>query len=90
VNDLSLAELARVAGMDLFRFVRAFKTATGHTPHHYVLQARIDRAKEFLHDPKVSISDVALRTGFANPSHFAATFHRISGTTPRAWRSTVV
>ena len=89
-SDLSLAGLAKVVDMDVFRFVRAFKTATGHPPHHYVLLARVDRAKELLHDPKLSISEIALRTGFATPSHFATTFHRISGTTPRAWRNTVV
>jgi AraC family transcriptional regulator len=85
-GHVSLAELATVAGMNAFRFLRAFKLATGQPPHRYLLRARVDRAKSLLDHPGLSISEVALRTGFASASHFAATFHRITGSTPRSWR----
>jgi AraC family transcriptional regulator len=84
--DLSLSELAGVVGMNVFRFVRAFKAATGQPPHRYLMQTRVDRAKELLRTSDLSVSDVALRTGFPNPSHFAVTFRRIAGSSPRAWR----
>jgi AraC family transcriptional regulator len=84
--DLSLPELAGLVGMDVFRFVRAFKAATGQPPHRYLMQARVDRAKALLRASDLPVSDVALRTGFPNPSHFAVTFRRIVGNTPRAWR----
>jgi AraC family transcriptional regulator len=88
-RPLSLRELAACVEMDVFRFVRAFKQGTGVPPHRFVLEARIERAKALLRDPALSISDVALRTGFATPSHFAATFRRIAGATPRAYRGAI-
>lgn len=85
-SDVSLRELATVAGMNTFHFLRAFKAATGQPPHRYLLQARVDRAKSLLDDPGLSISEVALRAGFASASHFSTTFHRMAGSTPRSWR----
>lgn len=86
-TPLSLERLASVAGMDLFRFARAFKQSTGSSPHRYLLEARINLAKELLRDPSGSITEIALRTGFATPSHFSVTFRRIAGVTPRAFRA---
>lgn len=83
---LTLQRLADLAEMDLFRFVRAFKQSTGLSPHRYVVEARIARSKELLRDERVSITEIALRTGFATPSHFSVTFRRITGMTPRAFR----
>ncbi len=85
-TPLSLERLASVAGMDLFRFARAFKQSTGSSPHRYILEARITRAKELLRDRSVPITEIALQTGFATPSHFSVTFRRITGVTPRAFR----
>jgi AraC family transcriptional regulator len=83
---LSLRDLAGVAGMEVFRFVRAFKEATGLPPHRYVLHARVDRSKELLADRSLSISEVAIRTGFATPSHFSTVFRRVASATPRDYR----
>lgn len=86
-TPLSLERLASVAGMDLFRFARAFKQSTGSSPHRYLLEARINLAKELLRDPSRPITEIALQTGFATPSHFSVTFRRIAGVTPRAFRA---
>jgi AraC family transcriptional regulator len=83
---LTLQRLADLADMDLFRFVRAFKRATGASPHRYVLDMRIARAKELLRDPTLPITDIAMQTGFASPSHFSVTFRRIANVTPREFR----
>lgn len=85
-TPLSLERLAAVAGMDLFRFARAFKQSTGSSPHRYLLEARITRAKELLRYRGLPITEIALQTGFATPSHFSVTFRRITGVTPRAFR----
>ncbi len=84
---LSLRALANVAEMDVFRFVRAFKQATGLPPHRYLLVARIERAKALLADPGLSISEIALRSGFATPSHFSTVFRRVTSATPRDYRA---
>jgi AraC family transcriptional regulator len=83
---LTLRSLADLAGMEVFRFVRAFRQSTGVPPHRYVLEARIARAKELLADRTLTVTEVALRTGFATPSHFSVTFRRIADATPRAYR----
>jgi AraC family transcriptional regulator len=83
---LALQQLAVLAGMDVFRFGRAFKQSTGVSPHRYVLEARIGRAKVLLGERALSVTEVALATGFATPSHFSVTFRRLAGVTPRAWR----
>lgn len=83
---LRLQTLARLAGMDVFRFIRTFKQSTGLSPHRYVMEARIARAQELLADRSLSITEIALRTGFATPSHFSVTFRRIARVTPRAYR----
>jgi AraC family transcriptional regulator len=88
-TPLSLERLASVAGMDLFRFARAFKQSTGSSPHRYVLEARILRAKELLRDRTIPITEIAYRTGFASPSHFSVTFRRITNVAPRAFREGV-
>lgn len=85
-QPLALRTLAGLAGMDLYRFVRAFKQSTGLSPHRYLLQARIARAKQLLSNRALSVTEIALQTGFATPSHFSVTFRRIVGTTPRAYR----
>jgi AraC family transcriptional regulator len=85
-TPLSLERLASVAGMDLFRFARAFKQSTGSSPHRYVMEARIMRAKELLRDRTISITEIAYRTGFASPSHFSVTFRRVTNIAPRAFR----
>jgi AraC family transcriptional regulator len=84
----SLSTLADLAGMELFRFVRAFKCSTGLSPHRYVLDARITHAKDLLRNRALSITDAAIRTGFATPSHFAVTFRRLTGMSPGEFRRT--
>ena len=85
-RNVALRDLAALVEMDLFGFVRAFKQSTGLPPHQFVLRARVERAKALLRDGRLSISDVALATGFATPSHFATTFRRLTRATPRAFR----
>jgi AraC family transcriptional regulator len=82
----SLRFMADLAGLDLYRFVRGFKQSTGMSPHQYVLEARVSHAKALLRDPALSITEIALRTGFATPSHFSVTFRRMAGARPRDFR----
>lgn len=85
-RDLSLVELARVAGLSPHYFLHLFKRAFGVTPHRYVLEQRVAAARGLLKDESLSISEVALALGFADQSHFTATFRRILGTTPNRFR----
>ena len=89
-EDISLSQLATIAGMSPHYFSQLFKQSTGRTPYHYVLLKRIERAKEELCNPKSSITDAALGAGFQNPSNFARVFRQLEGTTPSRFRADYV
>jgi len=85
-QDLGLAELATVAGLSQFHFARAFRKSTGLTPQHYLMERRIERAKQLLSDDDLPIVEVSLRTGFKNQSHFTTLFRKFTNVTPKVWR----
>jgi AraC family transcriptional regulator len=86
-ENISLSQLAAIAGMSPHYFSELFKQSTGRAPHNYVLLQRIERAKQQLRDPKRSIIDAGLDSGFQNPSHFARMFRKLEGTAPSKFRA---
>jgi AraC-like DNA-binding protein len=76
-ENISLSQLAAIAGMSPHYFSELFKQSTGRTPHNYVLLQRVERAKQHLRDPKGSIIDAGLNSGLQNPSHFARVFRKL-------------
>lgn len=88
-DDLSLSQLAAIAGMSPHYFAEMFKQSTGRAPHQYVLLRRIERAKERLRDAKCSVIEAALAAGFQNPSHFARMFRKFVGISPSRFQSQI-
>jgi AraC family transcriptional regulator len=86
-GDLSLAQLAAVAGMSPHYFAELFRMSTGQAPHQYVLLQRIEQAKQGLLIPGRSVIEVGLDAGFQNPSHFARVFRKFVGTSPSRFQS---
>lgn len=84
-TNVSLQELASLAGLSPFYLCRAFRKATGMTLHAYQIQVRISRAKRLLMQGR-AISEVAFETGFYDQSHFGANFKRLVGVTPGQYR----
>ncbi|MGK9232580.1 AraC family transcriptional regulator [Inquilinus limosus] len=89
-EDISLAGMAAAAGMGADSFARRFKAATGTAPYAFVLEERIRRAEALLRDTAVPLGAVAMRLGFSSQSHFTATFRRLRGVTPRAYRMRIL
>jgi AraC family transcriptional regulator len=85
-EDVSLSDLAAVAGLSTHHFGEAFKTSTGRSPHRYLIERRIRRGKELLLGADRSIAEVALAIGFASHSHFTDNFRKLTGTTPSRFR----
>ena len=85
-EDLSLAVLAEIAGMNLFYFSRLFKQSTGLSPHRYVLEQRIRRSQHFLRTSDMTILEASVRTGFSDQGHFTKVFRRVVGVTPTDYR----
>jgi AraC family transcriptional regulator len=87
--DLKLADLAAIADLSPFHFSHQFKQAMGVAPYQYVLQQRIERAKQLLKQTNHSIVEIALLCGFNSHSHLGKQFRQATGTTPSAYRASV-
>jgi AraC family transcriptional regulator len=85
-EDISLDDLAELTGLTAKHFSRAFKQSTGLPPHQYLISQRIEAAKRCLVKAETSLADIALACGFADQSHFAATFRKVVGMPPGTWR----
>jgi AraC-like DNA-binding protein len=85
-GDLSLANLARQCGLSTAHFARAFRQSVGMPPHQWLMQHRVDHARELLLSSPMALSDIALACGFASQSHFTRALTRRVGTSPGAWR----
>jgi AraC family transcriptional regulator len=82
----SVRELAAAVDLSPTHFCTAFKQSTGCSPHRYLVIRRIARAKELMEDRRLSLTEIALSSGFSSSSQFATTFRRIEGATPTAYR----
>jgi AraC family transcriptional regulator len=85
-EDLSLARLAEIAGMSTHYFAELFRQSTGEAPHRYVLERRIERAKDCLRNPARSVVEAGIDAGFQNASHFARMFRKFVGVSPSRFR----
>jgi transcriptional regulator GlxA family with amidase domain len=85
-DSIDLATLAAVAGLSSHHFAREFKQSTGLTPHHYLIQKRVERAQEMLAHTALSLSDIAYAVGFSDQSHLARHFRQLLGVTPAPFR----
>ena len=82
----SLAELARVAGVSRYHFLRTFKRVTGVTPHQWLLRARLADAANRLATSREPVTGIALDAGFEDLSHFIHSFRAEFGVSPRHYR----
>jgi transcriptional regulator GlxA family with amidase domain len=79
--------LARVSHVSEAHFARSFKEAFGVPPHRYLLTRRIERATALLRDTDLSITDIALQTGWNSMGTFGRTFRDITGESPGEFRA---
>lgn len=83
-ESLSLADLARLAGASRFQTLRAFRRATGLTPHAYLVQRRVALARRLI-GQGLPLAEAAAASGFFDQSHMTRHFTRILGITPGAY-----
>src|SRR5215469_14610066 len=84
--QLSLQSLAQESGYSRVHFVRMFRAATGRSPHNYLLNMRVERARELLSNPALSLIEIALDCGFSSHSHMTRVFRQFLGITPSEYR----
>lgn len=86
-EDLTLDNIAGIAGFSKYHFSRLFKQFTNCTFYKYLNQKRISYAVSLLADPSISITEVALRSGFSSLSAFIRMFKIIKQCTPTEFRN---
>jgi AraC family transcriptional regulator of arabinose operon len=81
----ALAKLVQLSGN---QFTRLFKAATNATPSQYIIQQRLNRARELLDTTMLSVSEIADILGYPDVFAFSRQFRRKTGVSPRQWRAT--
>lgn len=89
-TDCTLNIFASIAELSCYHFIREFKNSTGKTPFEYLLDVRIEKARQLLADNNLSITEVYTRCGFNSASHFINNFKNRIGVTPSYYRSNII
>ena len=86
-EDIKLADLAQLLDISQFHFSHLFKQSIGVSPYQYVIQQRVERAKQLLKQTDQPIMDIAFLCGFNSHSHLSKQFRQLTGMTPKAYRA---
>jgi AraC family transcriptional regulator len=86
-GPIGLHDLAREASLSRFYFAKLFRNTVGHSPYQYVLERRIEQAKEMLALGESSSAEIASALGFSSESHLALAFRQHTGLAPAEFRS---
>jgi AraC family transcriptional regulator len=85
-TNLTLSQLAAEANLSQDHLIRTFRQNLGMTPHQYVMQRRIEKAKELLISTNTPIAELSMATGFSDQSHLSTAFRRAVGQSPARYR----
>jgi AraC family transcriptional regulator len=85
-DEIPVAELARVAGLSTFHFARMFTLAVGISPNRYVSRLRLEQAMADVAAGKLSLTQIAFKSGFSSQANFTRAFRRATGITPGEYR----
>jgi AraC family transcriptional regulator len=85
-GDLSLETLAEEAGVSRAHFARVFRQLVNESPHHYVMNRRIEHAKDLLSGSTATLKEIAHESGFCSQAHLTHLFRTRLGLTPQQYR----
>ncbi len=86
-DPLDLEQLARIAFISKFHFLRVFEGVTGTTPHNFLTCLRIQRAKELLLNSEASVTEICMEVGYSSLGSFSTTFAASVGVCPKEFRA---
>ncbi len=86
---LNLEQISSQACFSRFHFLRLFREAFDKTPHQYLIERRIEKAKELLCSPKLRVTDVCFEVGFQSLGSFSSLFNKSVGQPPGLYRARV-
>ncbi len=84
------AALERVSGVSPSRLQALFREVTGYPPLDYLRRLRVEEARRLLADSRLSVKEIAARTGFRDTSHFSKVFRRVDGLSPAHFRDALL
>src|SRR3954447_12804532 len=87
-EPLTVADLARAAGLSPAHFSREFRRTFGESPHQYLLTRRLERAAALLRNTDRTVTEICFDVGLGSLGSFTTSFRRVYGTTPAAYRAT--
>jgi AraC-like DNA-binding protein len=85
-DEICLDKMAREGNFSKFHFIRVFKNIYGKTPHQYLIDARIEKAKKLLKQ-QISVTETCFSVGFESVSSFTGLFKKMVGVTPSNFRN---
>lgn len=85
-EKIELADLAALAGVSRFHFLRLFKNSFGVTPHRFVQDRRIEAARHLLEQTRMPLAQIATASGFSSQSHLTSAMRQATGQSPGRWR----
>lgn len=88
-EPLTVAQLARTAGVSRYHFLRLFRDGFGETPHQYLVRVRLERARKLLAADAASVTEVCMEVGFSSLGSFSALFAKRVGLPPSGYRKKV-
>ncbi|MGG6294868.1 helix-turn-helix transcriptional regulator [Leptolyngbya sp. AN02str] len=86
-QDIRLVDLAALVGLSEYYFCRAFKQSVGVSLHQYIIQQRLEKAKQLLQYRHLTLAQIAQECGFSSHSHLTQQFERVFGISPKVMRS---
>ncbi len=85
-TPISIKELSREVALSPFHLIRSFRRAYKQTPHQYVVDQRINKAKELLRNSNLSVTDICFEVGYESLGSFSTLFRKLTGLSPQAYR----
>ncbi len=85
-GDIALQQVAEACELSVSHFSRAFKQTFRTPPYRWLIERRVDRARDLMTNSRLPLADIAIRCGFADQSALNRSFKRIYGVTPGIWR----
>jgi AraC family transcriptional regulator len=85
-GDIALRQVAEACELSVSHFARAFKRTFRRPPYKWLIERRVDRARDLMTNSRLPLADIAVQCGFADQSALNRSFKRIHGVTPGIWR----
>jgi AraC-like DNA-binding protein len=86
-RPLDLRQISRQAYFSRYHFLRLFRKTFNQTPHQYLTQRRIQRAKQLLGESNLSVTEICFEVGFESVGSFCSLFHKHVGSPPNLYRT---